>query len=456
MRLLVVVFTLCSVFGVMGVSSSYALSGSIQLAQAQARQLTSGERVRLQKLIRDMNKVRESISTTGPSAFQDANELAKYKKRFGQFTDAIKKYSDAGDPDVQSAQQGYLALRERLSAEFARAQQQSAKVGDVQGTLKSLEEAIFAARAPNPLMPPFTKATAASWLAAAIAAKQTAEKSIAEFKRIAVDANLAKNNAGTVQQGYPYDLQDLNRLNRFAGDTLRKLSETRNTTIGNIKAQLDAMEHELEYFRKLDPENPSHRANAFLKEGASEEVHGRLNEKLAIANSAAHYMAVFGEEPTPRVQGYIDEITSLKTTYDADLEQAAGAYRLPEPVSTDAELVSIATQIVEIKRYEFGEHGPIVLTTESIVDREREESEEKFTDVDVSLSGDITLTGTKTTWTYKWQEFKFATPIEDEAGDWYVWWITARNYSSGGRRTPIGEWVAGASSRGSKIRKENF
>jgi outer membrane murein-binding lipoprotein Lpp len=454
MRFLPVFVLLLYMAGNIGSAQVHAQSTSVQ--QVQARQLTSGERVRVQKLERDMNNVRSSINTAGPSAFQDATELEKYTKRFAQFTDAIKKYNDANDPDVQTAQQAYLALRKALSTEFARAQQQSATLGDVQGTLRSLEEKLFATRAPAALALPISEATAAAWVQAAVTAKQNAEQSITELAKITQEASLEKNNPGTVAQGSPYDRQDIDRLNRFANDTLRKTDESRDTTIGTIKAQLDAMEHELDYFRKLDPENPSDRANAFLKDGASEQIHERLNSKLSIATSAAYFMGAFGQPPSTRVQSYIDEITGLKSTYDANLELALGAYRLPEAKNNDAGLLSIATRIVEKERYQFGIHGPIVLTSAGIVEREREESEEKFSDLDVSLSGDITLTGTKTTWTYKWQEFKFATPIKDDSGTWHVWWITARNYSSGGSRTPIGEWVAGESSQGSMIRQENF
>ena len=77
--------------------------------------------------------------------------------------------------------------------------------------------------------------------------------------------------------------------------------------------------------------------------------------------------------------------------------------------------------------------------------------------VDLSLSGKITLSGTETTWNYKWQEFKFATPLkEKDSDDWYIWWITAKKYSSGWERTPIGEWVSGATTKGDLILKENF
>jgi len=72
------------------------------------------------------------------------------------------------------------------------------------------------------------------------------------------------------------------------------------------------------------------------------------------------------------------------------------------------------------------------------------------------LSGTITLSGERETWNYKWDEFKFATPIKDENGDWYIWWITAMKYESGWEKTPIGYWVSGASVKGSLILPDNF
>ena len=423
---------------------------------ANSRAITSGELVRVKKLSRDMANVRESIPANGPSLFQDKATLDKYIKRFGQFTDAIKRYSDFEHPDVLSAKDEYLALRKALSDEHKRAKQQTEAVGDVQSELRELEAKLQAMRAPKALTAPFSAQTAKLWVAAAVDAKKTAQSAAQRLPEISKTARLDKSNQGTVQQGAPYDHQDINRLLRFAQGTVQKVDESRDTTLSNIKAQLSGLDNELDYFRKLDPNNATHRMNAFLKEGAPEEIHTRLHAHLDVASSAAHFMAAFGKPPTAKVQNRIDEIEQLKIQYDTQLEHAAGAYKLPKAVSTDAERLAIAQQIIEKPIYKFGTNGPIVLTTADIIDREREESEEEFTDVDISLSGVITLTGTRTTWTYRWQEFKFATPLQDNNGNWYVWWITARNFSSGGGRTPIGKWVSGKAVKGSLIREENF
>ncbi|MDA0339570.1 MAG: hypothetical protein O2910_06990, partial [Proteobacteria bacterium] len=67
------------------------------------------------------------------------------------------------------------------------------------------------------------------------------------------------------------------------------------------------------------------------------------------------------------------------------------------------------------------------------------------------------LSGTETTWTYKWREFKFATPIKETGSDnWHIWWITAKKYSSGAESTPIGRWISGGATKGSLILKDNF
>ena len=426
------------------------------LMAANSRVITSGELVRVKKLRRDMVNVRDSIPGNGPSLFQDKATLDKYIKRFAQFTDAIKRYNDFEHPDVLGARDEYLALRKALSDEHKRAKQQTEAVGDVQTELRELEAKLQEKRAPKALTAPFSAQTAKLWVAAAVEAKKTAQAAAQRLPEISTTVRLEKNNPGTVQQGSPYDHQDINRLLRFAQGTVQKVDESRDTTLSNIKAQLGGLDNELDYFRQLDPNNDTHRMNAFLKEGAPEDIHSRLDAHLEVASSAAHFMAAFGKPPTAKVQSRMDEINQLKAQYDTQLEQAAGAYKLPEPSSNDTERLAIAKQIVEKPSYKFGTHGPIVLTTADTIDLEREESEEEFTDVDISLSGKITLTGTKTTWTYRWQEFKFATPLQDKGGNWYVWWITARKFSSGGSRTPIGEWVSGKAVKGSLIREENF
>ncbi|MGB0867770.1 MAG: hypothetical protein ACPGSC_14760, partial [Granulosicoccaceae bacterium] len=373
-----------------------------------------------------MASVLASMTSTGPSMFQDKATLDKYIKRFGQFTDAIKRYNSFEHEVVLAARQEYLSLRQALSDEHTRAKNQTAALGDIQSELKALEAKLHQQIAPNPLNAPFNAEMAKQWVKISVNAKTHAQTALSRLAEIEKTAALKNSEPGTVQQGARYDRQDINRLKRLSQGTVEGVDSAYNTTMANLKAQLGGVNNELEYFRKLDPNNEAHRANAFLKAGAAEEIHSRLDAHLKVAESAAFFMQAFGKAPSPGLQTRIDEIKQLKTNYDVQREAAAGAYTLPPPASTDASLLAIANDIMSKPEYNFGKHGPIVLTTATLIDREREESEEKFTDVDVSLSGEISLSGTKTTWTYRWQEFKFATPILDDDGSWHVWWITAR------------------------------
>jgi hypothetical protein len=327
---------------------------------------------------------------------------------------------------------------------------------DVQARLAQIEANLQHQRAPQWLPAPFDDAEAAAWVGRAAAAKVQAQQAIDQIQEIAATAQLPLTR-GTVAQGAPYDRQDLNRLLGVANRTLRQVDEALDVTLRNLQAQFEAQDRELGYFRSLDPDNPTHRMNAFLREGAAEDIYGRLDRQAAMAESVAAYQRAFGREPTANTRARIQEIAQLRVAYAAGRARAIGDSRLPDAKSHDPERLAIARRILAEPRHEFGEHGPIVLTTGDIVEREKQVSRAEIKDVEFSLSGDITLTGTETTWNYRWREFKFATPIKETAsGDWHVWWITAKNFSSGWERTPIGRWVPGDAVKGDLIPPENF
>ena len=147
---------------------------------------------------------------------------------------------------------------------------------------------------------------------------------------------------------------------------------------------------------------------------------------------------------------------ALRKAYGEMRIKAIGESKLPEPKSTDAKRLKIAEEILTIPRYEFGEHGPIVLTSEDITSKTKTVTRETIKDVDVSLSGDITWSGTRETWNYDWDEYTIATPIKDESGDWYIWWIKPTFYRSGASTTPLNQWISGSATKGSLILEENF
>ena len=426
--------------------STAATNGTITTPapSADEPQLVSGQRVRVKKLTTDMTNVMGDIVVTGASPMQSGEVVGKYNKRLQQFADALGRYAPyKNDPDVRTAAQTYQALVAAITGEYKRAEAQKAALGDVPARLGKVEAALTANPPPGAIFPPFTVDMAKTWAGQAADAKQAALAGIEEIRRIEPTSYLYRG--------------DLTRLYGHATQAVTDVDEAFETSARTLKERFDFQDqHGLTFLRELDPENEHHVANSYLQEGAEERIYGFLDKEMALAQSIAAFQIGLGKEPTANTTARIEEITALRKKYVDGRTKVLGDSKLPEPASTDADRLAIAEKILANPEYEFGEHGPVVLTTPEIVTREKEVSRDTIKDVDVSLSGTITLSGTRESWKYKWDEFKFATPLKDESGDWYIWWITAKKYESGWERTPIGMWVSGSTVKGSLILPENF
>jgi hypothetical protein len=44
---------------------------------------------------------------------------------------------------------------------------------------------------------------------------------------------------------------------------------------------------------------------------------------------------------------------------------------------------------------------------------------------------------------------------ETDSDTWYIWWLTAKNFSSGGSRTPLNKWISGEANKGNRILPKN-
>ncbi len=420
------------------------------------RPLVSGERARVQRLARDIAAAAETLNQGGIAPFQNPAHFQQWQERIDRFRAALDRFPQTDDPDVQAAAAQLADLENLFTFAARKGARQQAETGDVQATLAAIDAGLREHTAPQWLPAPFTDEEAFRWASRATTAKNFAEDAIATIERIAATAHLPLTR-GTVEQGAAYDRQDLDRLHNVAGRTIRNVDEAFQETFGNLQAAFGAQNRDLDYYRSLDPENPAHRMNAFLREDAAADVYGELDRQLAIVASAAAFQRALGREPSDNVMARIEEIHALRARYAENRRKALGDSRLPEPRSTDPARIAVAKKILAEPRYGFGEHGPIVLTSPDIVEREKEVSRAEIRNVEFSLSGDITLSGTETTWHYRWEEFNFAAPVKEaDSDDWYVWWITARKYASGWERTPIGRWVSGAVVKGDLILPENF
>ena len=429
-----------------------SMQGNTPSVAAEFAPLVSGQRVQVRKLLRDIESVNSSITPSGPSVFQASDTLGSYRKRFTQFSDAIERYPQLDDPDVIAARQAYTALRETLDTEVERARQQLTVLGNVQERLATVTANFRQYPVPVPLQIPFSEEAALAWVDAAGKARTVAEHNHAQLQQIATDAYLPKT-LGTPDSGAAFDKSDVERMIAQTGAILGNID-------AGYRGMQDALQQQMEHFTGILAsrwQQPAVGEKSWLytADGQQEEAFALFDEALDTAASANYLASAAGQVAQPGM-ALLNYVETRRAKFLAIRGLAVSSERLPEPASSDGQLLQFAESILQNPRYEFGVYGPIVLTTPEIVERETKSSEVEFDDVDISVGGDIRLSGTETTWTYRWQEFRFATPLQNGDGSYSVWWITAKNFSSGGTNTPLNRWVSGKAIKGNPILPENF
>ncbi|HHH35957.1 MAG TPA: hypothetical protein ENK48_03895 [Gammaproteobacteria bacterium] len=423
-------------------------STAAQPGQNVAPALVSGQRVRLKKLARDINAARSRLFTTGPSRFQDPAEVAAYQKHMKQFAQALERYPQVEDPDVKQARAEYQALREALIAEFERAKKQMAQLGNVQQRLATVEANGRKYAPPRPLTLPFSETEARAWAEAASDARTVADHNLKELEAIVPLAYLPENR-GTPQTGAPYDASDINRLRRHALNVRNEIENGYRLMANDLDGRLTEIDHRAASYAAQ--ELTLDKLWKFIGDGEEVRAFAQIDEDLAVVRSALFLEQALGRD-TAKASQSIARLEQAKKDFVNKRDMALESSRLPEPAAQDEERIAIARQILANPEYRFGKHGRIILTSPEIVERERKDSEIEIDDAEISLSGDLKLSGTETTWTYKWEEFKFATPLKEVDSDtWYIWWITAKKFSSGSASTPMNQWVSGKATKGNRI-----
>lgn len=421
------------------------------------KQLVSGQRVRVNKLTRDLHALVADLSVEGPSSFQDPRIVERYRLALDKYGDQLKRYAEYGaDADVQLSVQAYQQTQGKLNEEFQRAQAQLAELGDVQTLLSGLRSSLQQSVVPSVIYPPVTAKEASQWVGARLDTKQRAQAVLQELERITPLAYLEINNPGTLEQGAPFDQGDVRTLSLVAQDNFTKADRAYQTTIDQLRFQMkDQQASRIGYYERILLKVEKNRS-AFLAEGAEQEIYTDLDEMRQVPESLAAIQLASGEPISLEVRARLEKLESFRSMYAETRRQLLGEYKLPAAASNDPQRLTIAEQVLANPRYEFGRHGPIVLTTKTIDTRSKEVSRDTIKDVDLSLSGDISWSGTRETWRYDWDEFKFATPLQNDKGEWYVWWITAKYFRSGAGTTPLNRWVSGGATQGDLILEKNF
>ncbi|MBC2607372.1 hypothetical protein [Pelagicoccus albus] len=432
------------------------VSISVQVSKSQANvaqsQMISQQRVRIQKLKRDIESATETMDKEGVTVFQDAAHVQAMDQRVARFRDALAKYREfAGDPDVEAARSALQAHESLLAFGKDHTAKQMAGLGDVQARLRAIDES--KRRAPEPPSFPYEREAIAAWGAQAAEFRQEATAQLGVLQQIGAVAYLP-NNPGTVGQGASYDKNDLNRLQRWFLGGIEKVEQDAAQIGANFDVQMGQILDTIAHFEALDPADPSDQVNAFLGQGVAKENWGRMSRDLRIASAAVEFDQLLERPQLQEHLQILQRMTATMEGFKAKHGEALSLSRMPESVSRDGRLLEIAHEVLSRPKYDIGEIRRVVINAE-LRSLEKETSETLYDDVEFSLNGDITLTGTKTTYFYEWEEFQVATaePVEDR---FFVFYNTLRHFTKGAPTTPTNRWIVAKRFQGSEILKENI
>ncbi len=424
-------------------------------APATKQTMISQQRARLKKLKRDIDSTMQSLDQGGVQPFQDSAYVKRYEQRYQHYRQMLDKYRPfAGDPDVMAAEDALARLKGMLAFGKQQAAATQAKTGDVQARLRRIDTMMQALKfPPQPAFPPKPGALK-TWLGEVQKLKQQADKGVAELQQIAQQAHLP-NNPGTVQQGAPYDSNDLRRMLNHLGRLSARADEAVRNVDGLVMVNLQHGEQTLNRIAGYDPNDPNHQSNYFLGEGRSTEMIAQLEAVRTLAEEGAMFSRLLGDkDKQARREAMAKKAQQTLARYQDKRHQALASVTMPKAASTDASLLKVARETLAKKKYGVGPIERMVITAPKR-SLSKETSEEEFDSVDVSLDGTITLKGTKTTYHYEWEEFQVAT-AEREGDKYYIYYNTLKYFTKGASTTPMNRWVLSKRFRGNEILKENI
>lgn len=359
-----------------------------------------------------------------PSPLQSRAVRESWIARYDRARGVIGGFEGLTDPRIDAAQGRIGPFADAFRAEMARAKAQLDALGDLDARRAALAEGLASVALPEMPEGAPTGALLAAWLDGAKAARRAAEANLGTIREAA--APLADGEA----------YADLAASERETLDALRRDARTlaARATEGL-------------------PDDPSDRRRLapFIDAGDRAGAEALLDEAAAALGVAATIERVAGMDVTRRERA-LARIEQARAAFARDFERG----RLPAARSEDPALLAAAEAVLARPESGFGRHGPIVLTMEGTVRREKEESRTTIDGVRVDAGGDVTLSGTEETWRYVWDEFRFASPIRAEDGNWHLWWITARRYESHWDERLVGRWISAKAVKGDPIPEARF
>jgi len=463
--------------------------------------MISHYRVRIKKIARDIQSRMDTMDQAGPKPFQDPAYVKKYQEAAQRFRESFAPYGEyKDDPDVVTAVQLLIKFETMMKFGQSHAAKELAELGDVQARLAAIQQRVRQLKRPPTPQEPYDVGELEQWLTQLATVRPQALEAYKPLPVIKQRAYLP-NNRLTVEQGGPYDLQDVDRLERGLLDLVDGIDKERKAFEEHLDRVAANLKTGLAHYEEFDPADRNDQANHFLSAGRADEIRAQLARARQTAVETARYAQLMSEPAYRQRLGLIEaEATATEANvppattatalaqvapvvqtpepvkpkmdpvyearlelvkaidaatahYEANHKRALALVRMPKAATEDAELTAIARKT--LANYDYvGDFKRLVVNTKK-VHRTKETSEDEYDDVDVSLSGTVTLTGTRTTYSYAWDEFQVAT-AEPVGEKYYIFYSTLKYFTSGDNTTPLNRWVISARIQGSEIPEENI
>lgn len=417
------------------------------------QELISQDIARLNKLKRDIESATQTMDQAGVKPWQDAEYAAKWERSLANYEQQFARYASFTQyTEVQAAGAALEQMRNLVQVGLSMGQQQREATGDVQTRLAQLYQSVANSNPPQ-VPDPLTADSINAWLVQLATTRQQAEADFNELNQIKQTAHLP-NNPGTVESGAPFDMQNVDSMMNVLVRNVQKIDESVEQMAANLNVQMEHVARSLDFYDGLDPNDSGDQANMFLGEGQLEENVAALDKEIVNVQAAVAFDQALGRDTLGQKQALLQRAQFVKTEYITRRARALESARMPDAASSDGELLDIARETLANPDYEVGNILELVVNAD-LRHLEKESSEVEFDEVDVSLSGNITLSGTETTTFFEWDEFQVAT-AEREGNRCFIYYNTIRKFTRGGTTTPLNRWLVSQRFKGPEILEKNL
>jgi len=418
-------------------------------------QMISQQRVRIKKIRRDIVSSIVTLDKNGSKPFQDEIYVAGLQDKVDQFKQSLGKYKEfSTDSEVIAANQSLQEMENMMTFGRGHAAKEIEALGNVQQRLQATGTAMRSMRIPDEPQKPFKQGDLSQWLINLSKLRQYAITTHAPLLEIKNRAYLP-NTRFTVEQDGVYDMQDVTRLESGLIGTVTKIDSSLQTFSANLAEGMKHIPRTIDRYNTYDPANTDDQRQHFLFEGRADAAREELARDRITVSEAAEFDKLLKRETYKDKIKLLLQLDAAAIQYESNYKTALKLVRMPKYVTSDAELVEIAKQTLADPKYEYiGDIKRLVVNTEK-VNREKQTSNVEYDKVDVSLSGDIKLSGTETTYFYAWDQFQVAT-AEPVADKYYIFYTTLKYFTKGSGTTPLNKWIISDRIQGSEIPVENI